>query len=296
MPAPIRIETPQELLSAVPHLIGFQPHDSIVMLGLANQPMIVRIDTPTVTHAAKAAHALSGAFERNNFSEVLVVGYTDDDDAFTAFIDALTVNLRSHLRVRGQHFFLDGDPTPLPLATCDRVSAEMVFRGSAPAPSRDALVTRIAPVDTIDDELDHALKRRDTEKCPKFWEDEAEWLLANLTGWTTNGIERHDMARFVAAMESGTARDVVATRMNTFNACPHRDLLTEIVRHCRRGPHLAQTLGLLALANWLCGDGASAWVAVDAGSECGGSVLIDLVRTTLVNAVPPTMWNDMTLT
>src|SRR6478735_353614 len=150
----LRLRGPADLLAAVPYLLGFQPFESLVLVGLAGTRLVVtaRIDLTDATLDMVADTV--GVLRRSGATAVAGIVVTDHPD--------LTIDVRGHLYnaaeraelgvldvplVAGDQWYtLHGaDPESLaqhgnPLPTGPTaVDAAAVYAGLAVLPSRDAL-------------------------------------------------------------------------------------------------------------------------------------------------------------
>jgi Domain of unknown function (DUF4192) len=182
----VRISDPGEAAAALPHLLGFRPHESVVLVGLSGRAggrvgLCVRADLPVPPVAAAVAARLAEAVASSGAPAVLlaVVSQAADvpagDDAHPAgpeppapdlphrdLVHALVLALhgagiaiRDALLVRDERWWsydcphpccAPGCGTPLPRGTT-ALEAASVAAGQVLAADRDELVARIAPPD-----------------------------------------------------------------------------------------------------------------------------------------------------
>ena len=73
----IRITGPESLLSALPHLLGYQPTDSVLGIALHDRRlgMVERIDTPPIDQIDGMLAATVPPMLRERPTAVLVIGY-----------------------------------------------------------------------------------------------------------------------------------------------------------------------------------------------------------------------------
>ena len=161
----ITLSGPADLLAAIPHMLGFQPESSLVTVSMQAGPqgsrvgLVTRVDLPTAADAVEAAESLLPALIRESPSALMVVGYgTITEDVAEAVDMASTVLIGNDLPVRDRVVVADGrwlsldcsdheccpeDGSPLPGSDA-AVGLEFAWAfGSAPAPSRDAVVERV---------------------------------------------------------------------------------------------------------------------------------------------------------
>lgn len=107
--------SPADLLSVVPHLLGFHPNLSLVLVCLtshgrsAQLGMLARIDLPEAGHAANAVDALLPAVAREDPDSAVVIGYGTPDDHGTVAVEVLAGALAQvGVRVRDRLVVVDG--------------------------------------------------------------------------------------------------------------------------------------------------------------------------------------------
>ena len=133
----------------------------------------------TDEHRADVVAAFRSLYRDNGNRPMLAVTYTDDDDA----ADKVVARLRqrgtvlTHIRVHADTYRADGGPER-PLADSLKVEAEMVFKGSNPAPSREALALPTRITRSLARELS-------TGKFDGQQADEEQWVLGRLPATTS---------------------------------------------------------------------------------------------------------------
>jgi len=160
--AVVRLMSPVDVLSVVPHLLGFHPCQSLVLVCLtshgkgARVGMVARLDLPGAGHAAEAADAVLPAVAREDPDAAVLIAYGDAVDEGTVAVEVLSgaltevgVQVRARLLVvEGRWQSLDGPDreawtvVPGPDAAASLEFA--VVAGSAPVPSRSVLERRCA--------------------------------------------------------------------------------------------------------------------------------------------------------
>ena len=80
-PPILQLRSPQDVIAAVPYLLGFHPADSLVAVG-ADGPQgtcAMRLDLPPddsqLEHMADAAEHLAGLLSHHRFRHAVLVGY-----------------------------------------------------------------------------------------------------------------------------------------------------------------------------------------------------------------------------
>lgn len=158
----ITLTTPQDIIAAVPYLLGYYPSDSLVVIAATARRAVVmlRYELPAPADRDRAddlADHLTAALARYQADEVALLGYGTVGQArpvLTAAIAALSdlLTIREALLVTGPRFWsltceqccppggieIDSPATAL--------AAQLTARGLAPYPSRDAMLAAIEPV------------------------------------------------------------------------------------------------------------------------------------------------------
>lgn len=153
------VDSAQEVLTLVPHLTGFVPSGAVVALALRGAPA----ELVCTAHLAAGSDSMRQqllaqvipTFTRSGVTSVLMVAYGDEDaellaDELVAGLAGAGIGLARRLSVRAGRYrdgvtgaWQDFDPVAAHLAL-----AEFIAAGSAPLPSRAAMVAQIDPVPT----------------------------------------------------------------------------------------------------------------------------------------------------
>jgi Domain of unknown function (DUF4192) len=304
--------SPEDLLALVPIVLGFVPHDSVVMLTFgAERTFHARVDLPTGdADVGEVVQALLEPARRHLVRRVVFVLYAADDRAartvarplLRAFEEA-GVEVIDLLRAHGNRWFTvlgrrRGVPTwGVPYdVSAHPFAAEAVLDGRVTHGSREELAAslrtdpdRVAAVAT-------ALAARAGRADPGPGRTPAEMV------WARRLVMQHaaagtapddaDLARLLVGMHDPLVRDAAWMAMTRDSSREHVGLWTDVVRRSPREV-LAAPAALLGFAAWLSGQGALAWCAID---RCRESVpdygLAGLLAEMLVHAVPPSAWEE----
>ena len=178
LPISVRLSDPGAVAAALPHLIGFRPRESLVLVSLRGSTgrrlgLTARVDIPAPEHRAPVTAGLVRSLLTDRPGAVLLAVVSEDDDdldplaasapglphrglvheAVLAF-DRAGVPVREALLVRrGRWWSYDcsgdccapGAGTPLPTGASP-LAAAAVVTGQVVEADRAALVRRIAPV------------------------------------------------------------------------------------------------------------------------------------------------------
>lgn len=164
-PVKIRISQPADLVSLLPHLLGFHPTHSLVIVALQDRSVLVsaRMDLPDglddrPTYRA-ALDNLAANLAGHGATAALLVGYDTPQSVIaavqiaTAALTAVGITVPEALRVHDGRFYslLCANPdccppegTPFDPATV--AAATAIYAGMTVLPDRDSLAGQLAPI------------------------------------------------------------------------------------------------------------------------------------------------------
>lgn len=297
----LSIHSPDELVAAIPHLLGFQPEESIVFLPLRSDLPVARVDIPTTARDREGVwQSISDAFRRyaQPDSNVAIVCLSADREQahvvgqdFAARLGTIGIGTPILLWADETRWSdLDtGDMGLRTDAARETVAAATVLSGRAqPAASRESLAESLVgdrePVSALLPET-RATARGNTDKV------EGRWALARMQRFQRDGIRLSDAdaARLLVAVESTPTRDRLWLDMNRGNAGSHVALWTDMTK---RAPDevRAAPASLLGFASWLSGHGALAWCALDQVPQDKPYALANLVAAAVQSGMHPHEW------
>jgi hypothetical protein len=309
----IRLSDPSELIAAVPHLLGFHPHDSVVVLTLhgKNLGLTLRADLVPPDQAPQLVEQLLRPLTRAQPSATALVVIGDDTNAdvdvpHRALVAALAHELqRAGLPVmlavwttetkRGAQWrcYDDSscsgavaDPATSPLAAATVAAGAVTF--SSRQEMADLLAThepeamqrRAALLDAADAE--HPLSAR-------LVKQRSAQLRRLHQAATTGEVVLTDslIAEVASALCDHRVRDACLPWCCGPDAAAAERLWLALVR-ATPAPERAEPAALLALTAYLRGDGALAGVALDAAQQaCPHHSLSVLLRAALDGGLPP---------
>lgn len=299
MTTKLSIARPEDVLAAVPVLLGFQPEKSIVMLTFGGEHQVHgRIDLPPPGEVEDCLDSLLLPAVRHRVRGVLLVLYDSGPRfgvkiarRFAERFAECDIDLIGCLRVEGGRWFdplgFDGVPddgVPFDVGA-HPFRAQAVYDGHLVRGSRTELAASIAAVPAAVEETEAALERASSMRIY-----EVGRLVDDAVAGTVLSAEQ--VASLLLALRDPRRRDAAWGGMTREEARVHVRLWTDVVR---RSPddHVAHPAAVLAFAAWLGGDGALAWCALD---RCFASDrhhgLGVLVAQMLEGAVPPTAWGE----
>ncbi|MBC9732010.1 DUF4192 domain-containing protein [Nocardioides marmotae] len=298
--------TPEDLLAAVPVVLGFRPQESVVLLTFgADHPFHARVDLPlTQADADATAQTLLEPSLRHGVRVVAVVVLTGNERAgaraaratiraFTrAGIDVVEA-IRAH---EGRWYVACGPRGAVPAhgvpydVSAHPFTAQAVLEGRVTLGSREELADSLAPrPEAVGAVLEAVVALPGGESSVAV---ESRWAAALVGRHVADGTSPTDaeVARLVVAMLDVAVRDAVWGLMGRADADRHARFWTDVVR---RTPDafLADPAAVLAFAAWLCGHGALAWCAVDRCQDVApGHRLAGYIAHVLTQAIPPSVW------
>jgi Domain of unknown function (DUF4192) len=322
----VRVSSPADMLAIVPHLLGFHPHLSFVVIGASGPRQRVEIgfryDLPDPASAEAAGeiadHAVAVLAQRGA-TTVIGIGYgpgrlvTPVADAFAAAARQRRLDLRELLRVEDSRYwsYLCGNPACCPAdgAVFDYPShpaaAAMTVAGLAAYPDRDAVAATLAPLTgaaarSVDQATERAcakaqaLMGRAQRKGPgnplRLAIGQGRRAVREAIGVYRGGgriTDEDTFAWLAISLIHLPVRDDAWARMIPEHHQAHLALWADIVRRAD-GPWLPAPASLLAFTAWQAGDGTLANIALDRAlaADPGYSMAL-LLRDILAAGVPP---------
>jgi hypothetical protein len=296
--------SPEDVLAAVPLVLGFVPDDSVVMLTYgAPEPFHARVDLPrTGRDRRSAADTLLEPVLRHGVQSAFFVLYTTDPRQARSCGRVLVRTFTRHgvdvvdlLRSNGRCWFpvpLDGpvitdDGTPYDV-TSHHFTAEAVASGRVIRASRAELAATVA----VDPRAVHAVSAASRGLCVRDPAAEGDWTRRMVARLADCGEppDPATTARLLAAVSDPAARDEILAGVDRQQAERQVPVWSALVRAAPAGL-VGPAASVLAFLAWLSGDGALAWCALDRASEdqppCS---LAEVVAKALERALPPSVW------
>lgn len=329
-PPSYTVRTPEDLLALVPVVLGFEPEESVTMLGFPHpgsgasaegRCFHARIDlpggpdtaTPDARQVALLAAALTEPVARHAVPRVALVLHSTRPALAASVAEALLASLTSAapalvvprvLLADGRRWWAlpEGGP-PRPGCAYDvthhPLRVQAVVDGRVTHPSRAALAATLDPEPAAVARVAAAARERPWRAglagrgaAP---EREAAFVRETVLAALRPPAERPvlddaTVARLLLAVRSPVLREVACLLLTRACAEAHTALWRDLVR--RAPDHLrGPAATLLALSAWVAGDGALAWCALDrCGAGGPAAGLANLVASMLERAVPPDVW------
>jgi hypothetical protein len=315
----LQIGSPASLLAVVPHLLGFAPADSLIVLGTVlptgRVHLTLRYDLPdppdTDLAADIAAHAAS-VLTREHMTSVVLIGYgpgplvTPVADAVREAATSSGLILREALRVQDgrYHSYLCRDPACCPVdgvpfdAAAHPAGQAMARTGPPVMADRDALAATIAPVTgLLASKMRKATLRAEgiavslvTRSGPRaLYQPGLTAVQAAISTYRDGGSISPEarQAWLALVLLQLPVRDDAWARMDPGHRDAHRRLWADLVRRAQPG-YVAAPASLLAFTAWQCGDGALANIALErALDDDPGYSMALLLRRIIGDGAPP---------
>jgi hypothetical protein len=322
----VRVSGPADILAVVPHLMGFHPRLSFVVIGAAGPRLRVELgfrydlpDPPAAAAAAEIADHAVAVLAQRGAGTVIGIGYgpgqlvTPVADAFAAAATRRRLRLRELLRVEDGRYwsYLCADVACCPVEgtafdyRSHPAAAAMTVAGLAAYPDRDAVAATLAPVtgeaasamgQAIEraclraEELVDRAQRSGTGNPMRLAIGEGRRAVRRAIGVYRGGgriTDEDGLAWLAVSLVHLAVRDDAWARMVPEHRQAHLALWADIVRRTG-GPWLPAPASLLAFTAWQSGDGTLANIALDRALAADPDYsMARLLRDILAAGVPP---------
>lgn len=308
----LSVRTPEDLIAAVPCVLGFHPAESLVMLTFRrNGPAFhARVSIPDDTaDDEQLCHTLLRSALSNHVDRIALLAYSEDVDRAAELLLELAdaagdvgLEVIDRLRVTGDCWFrvTAGDPhreTGHRFDTSShRFTAQSVLDGRITHASREDLEATLAVDDQRREAVDAALAPLDPGVTEDQLPAEAAWLVHAVH---THARDRRvpdpvTTARLVRDLSVAPLRDVAWSLTTRATGERHCQLWRHVLVATPE-PYAAPPAALLAFAAWLSGQGALAWCAVDRCLAADPQdPIASRVAMLLEEALPPHLWEAVT--
>lgn len=298
----LKISTRDELIAAVPHLLGFHPTESAVIMSLDGGPC-ARMDLPEPGDDLNPwLTSLTEPYLRPGLtSDIALLTFSQNpalaNECLRRLLDELTPGpfVRAAISVNGDDWTdieeaLNGT---VPQSVRDRFAAEAVGDGQAlPLSSRAELSNQLRGNPAGVARLLPSAQRRFANLDRTERDAEATWVHDMVETYVATRVPLTDneAARMLAALPSGPVRDTAWVSTTRPTARIRCDFWEDLTRRAPDGvrDHPAAILGFTA---WVAGDGARAWTAIDVISD-RSHPLARITAEALAKAVNPRVWDQ----
>ncbi|MET9229698.1 DUF4192 domain-containing protein [Lentzea sp. NPDC003310] len=309
---PIRVRDAGDLYAAIPHLMGFHPSDSLVVLVLQDHliSMTMRVDLPRPRHRGVLAAQLEAPLQEQDASEVILVVVCPPSEHMPEQLphEPLVKTLVNRLGGVGIDVveavwlpscqkdakwlcYLDVDcHGTLPDPQLSAVAAASAHEGNVTFESRAAMAAILA-LDPPD-----ALERRSTllDELTTSSGDPDPHTELHLVSAAIDAVEHRKGSlpdKEIAALARALAVPDVRDASLGFATQPRSRLAERLwieLTKASPAPERAEPACLLAFYAYQRGDGGLASIALDVAEEaCPGHALSKLIRSAVSAAFPP---------
>ena len=300
----VRLQNCNDVLGLIPHLLGFHPEESLVVLVLERGVLVLtaRLDLADATRSQGVERVLTRIWSRFPAADAWFVTYTSHDEYAWAVLRRCDAFLpaaasRRLIAVAGDTWQADGptgqrgvhDPG------CSRTAAEAAVQGLVARGSRAELAALLDGPPAADTGRLVAVARR----------AEAELTAEPIRRWprlmgralerfrVTGNLGDADAARLAILATHPAARDVALLTMSRVQAELHVELWRRVVNRTL-AVHQEHPLALLGMAAWIAGEGALVSVCLERATRLLPPTGLLRILHGLVEAVaPPGEWDDL---
>jgi hypothetical protein len=320
----VQIGAPDGVLAVIPHLLGFHPASSLVVLAISGRRAQIRLafrydlpDPPDPSLAAEIAGHAAEVISRQHIGAAIIVGYgpgplvTPLADLLRVLLPAAGISIRELLRVESGRYwsYICQDPACCPPdgAAFDAAGhpAALALReaGLAAYPDRAALASTLAALPGAAASMRRATQRAlrraedlvasvaaERGTVARLLADAGRRAVKDAIGSYRAGrkITDHDELAWLTVMLADLrVRDDAWARMDPRFRAAHRRLWADLVRHAQPG-YVPAPACLLAFTAWQYGEGALAGVAIERalGAAPGYSMAL-LLADAIEAGLPP---------
>lgn len=319
----VRLSGPAEIVEAVPHLVGFHPKDSLVVVALKGKRrrvgVVARIDLPDPEHVVACADYVVDFLRRDGASSAIAVCYPPDRGRDHPAVAALAAALRDRFDAVGLAIadllcvsdgrwwsLLCDDPkccpsggTPIDDGRTSQVAAAMAVAGRVTLGSREELAGMLRPVGGLAGTAMHgALSRATAAFNARLAAGRRDVLARESVDLLAAAVQQRldarpvplgveDAARLVVGLADVRVRDEAISWFEGDWGDAALGMFSELVRMAVP-PFDTTPLTVLAWLSYLRGDGAFAGMALDRILESGtGNGLVPYLDALLRGGIGP---------
>jgi hypothetical protein len=309
------VSSPRQLLSALPHLIGFHPDNSIVTVAMDDDEILTIARVDSQDDPIQLPASVLATLRQVDKPSVVLVAYRDDPinlEQLTELVPSVQeFQLLDALWVRnGRWSSLMCDDTGCCPAEGNELSdvtatdLEFVLSGSAPFASREDLASRLESIkldvesigardkacEQVKAEFEKERLKHDSKVSARsgylsqlmnFWHENAkwDWQAYALLSLVVSDIQMRD-GLLRQMLDNPSLRLPIRTTLMSAISQAHED-------------YVAPLATALAGCAWLDGNGALATVALNRALEADASYsLARLLERAISHNVPPSVWTE----
>lgn len=303
-PPAVRLRDAADVVCTIPHLLGFHPENSVVVLACQGTRVMltVRIPLDLVDHPVQLGHSIELVRRRAPGGRWLLVGYGDDRtrvaEALCQVGCLLGDEVLTTLQVGDGCFWQPERPDDRQPVMPERsvAVAQAVVAGMGVEQNRAALWERIAPprgddavrADRLVDEVRESLAEMGVAdravRCDALLDAAARDL---------DAFTDRELVALGLLVAQPLIRDLALRRLNREGTWHNVDLWQRVVRAlpaCQQGP----VLPVLGIACWVAGEGVMQSLCVErARLLAPHDRLVGLLDQSTMMALPPWFWFEV---
>ena len=319
----MNIQTPRQLLAAIPHLVGFHPDNSLIMVAFDDDEIssVVRLDFPEPPETFEFPIILKRVISTLDNPHLVVVAYLDrpgDEidnsvksvtQAINGYCDQHRLPILDLLHVTAntwRSLMCDDESCCPPLGhelsnSTPATEVNFVVAGSSPFASRETLAARLSHRNLGDKQEDfntqfEEIKMRVTEDLEPLETINVSELVdvIFLELSKSNHTNFKHVARCAVGLQNIRVRDGLLRQIYDHPEIRSsvRANLIDIVSLVPAA-YIAACATVLAGCAWLDGNGALARIATDTALEADSTYsLARLLDTALSHGIPPRVWSE----
>lgn len=306
-PTVVRVGEPDELLSLVPYLLGFHPKQSLVVLALSGERVVLTarldLDADRLLDGPRVAAIAAGS----GADRLVLVAYAANGGEAADLVDLFvglvsdTLDVDEAWRVHERRFWC-----LVPGCGCARArefdpgatsaAAQAVLAGLRVVESRETLLGVVAePRGAALAEVEAAYESVGPTVAGSSDEERRDRLALLVEGFLASprrlGVE--ECAELSMLVRFAEVRDVATTRVRRADAELHLDLWGQVARSAAE-PFAVAAVCLAGLAAWVSGDGALLNVCIERAEQCDpGFPLLQILCDISDGGIPPSCWDDI---
>jgi hypothetical protein len=303
----LQISEPGDLAQIVPHLVGFRPEDSLVVVVTVQGRVQVtaRVDIAEALPPGRAEDLLDRIWNRFPTAGAYLIAYTDDHTAGQALLRRCEDHLppfadRNSMIIDADTWYTRDGHTGL-VDRYGRLAAEATYHGLPVLERRADLQAQFnSPPTTTTLQLAHLNAINDLpdgDDKPALIRRFTTLLDTNLprpAGPPATPMSQAGALALATLVHDGAVREVAVLSITTANAEDHLRLWRQVINQTPEGS-AGMPLFVAGMAAWINGDGATAVIALERAQHIlpADSRSLLLLDGLINHVVPPNAWPQM---
>lgn len=303
------ITQPEQLIHAVPYLLGFHPHESVVLIWIHRGSIVLTqrydVDAPapiavlqSAADRVEATDVFICAFRNGQPNASFIADMQELADNFARVLDAIVVVGDRWTSVLCAQSCCPPGGRLIDPDIADEIAVQFIAHGMSVLDSRSDLITEITPDEHGTAELRRKLgafvppdmsSAALAQAIAQCWRD--------IAGRVPQTASIDDSMLHIYGLRDVTVREELVSflaRLSAADLLPIGSLLAGVLRVAPSDDDVVHIATLLAMVRWLSGDGARAWVSLDrALSHDADHPLANLMAHALSVGIPPGEWRSV---